>query len=529
MPSRVSNGEGHDPAEESGESGANLPAYGERNVGKALQATWEILPVKRLAAIRLKPKRGKDGRKSEGVTVPFEGWTTKPPGGKDPCFNQVFKKKMHWRMPEMANNSEDKVRNLQRTLYRAAKRNPSRRFHALYDKIVRGDVLIKAWKQVRANKGQGGVDGETLEWIEEKIGVIPFLKGIQEELKAGKYLPKPVRRVEIPKPDGSKRPLGIPVIRDRVAQAACRKVVEPIFEADFLEGSFGFRPKRGAQQAHREIKKWINGGYRWVVDGDIRKYFDSIDHDKLMVLVRQRISDRKVLKLIRGWLEAGVLEEGRLTPTLRGTPQGGVISPLLSNVYLHLLDKVWNKRHRKLGRLVRYADDFVVLCGSQTNAEKSLEVIKQLMGCMGLELHPEKTRLVEMGPEKEGFDFLGFHFQVGMPVVGLGKNCCLSWPSRKAMKKIAEKVKMMTAGRERLLFPIEDLAKALNPVLRGWANYFRIGDSQPYFSKLQFYVLERLILFRRRKYAWKGRTLSIEEVNRLGLNWIPTFALNAAG
>jgi group II intron reverse transcriptase/maturase len=255
----------------------------------------------------------------------------------------------------------------------------------------------------------------------------------------------------------------------------------------------------------------------------------SIDHDKLMVLVRQRVSDRKVLKLIRDWLKTGVLTEGRLMPTLQGTPQGGVISPLLSNVYLHLLDKVWNKRHRKLGRLVRYADDFVVLCGNQADAEKSLAVIQELMGRLGLELHPEKTRLVEMGPEKEGFDFLGFHFQVGLPVVGLGKTCCLSWPSRKAMKKIAEKVKMMTAGRERLLFPMEDLAKALNPVLRGWANYFRIGDSQQHFSKLQFYVLERLTLFRRRKYAWEGRTWSIEEVNRLGLNWIPTFTSYAAG
>lgn len=432
-------------------------------------------------------------------------------------------------MPQKANNSEDKARILQRELYRAAKRSPNRRFHVLYDRMTRWDVLVAAWKQVKANKGQGGVDGETLEWIEKKVGVIPFLREIQEELKAGKYRPKPVRRVEIPKPDGSKRPLGIPVIRDRVVQAACRKVVEPIFEADFLECSYGFRPKRGAQQAHREIKKWINGGYRWVVDGDIRKYFDSIDHDKLMVLVRQRVSDRKFLKLIQGWLKAGVFEEGRLRPTVQGTPQGGVISPLLSNVYLHLLDKVWNKKHRKLGRLVRYADDFVVLCGSQANAEKSLVVIKELMGRLGLELHPEKTRLVEMGSEKEGFDFLGFHFQVGMPVVGLGKTCCLSWPSRKAMKKIAEKVKMMTAGRERLLFPMEDLAKALNPVLRGWANYFRIGDSQQYFSKLQFYVLERLTLFRRRKYAWEGRTWSIEEVKRLGLNWIPTFTSYAAG
>jgi len=170
--------------------------------------------------------------------------------------------------------------------------------------------------------------------------------------------------VEIPKPDGGKRPLGIPVIRDRVVQAACRKMVEPVFEADFLGCSYGFRPKRGAHQAHEEILKWTNRGCRYVVDGDIRKYFDSIDHAKLMVLVRQRISDRKVLKLIEGWLKAGVLTEGRLTPTQEGTPQGGVISPLLSNIFLHLLDKVWHKRHGELGKLIRYADDFVVLCST---------------------------------------------------------------------------------------------------------------------------------------------------------------------
>jgi len=432
-------------------------------------------------------------------------------------------------MPEKANNSEDKVRTLQRKLYRAAKKSPNRRFHALYDRMTRGDVLEAAWQQVRANKGQGGVDGESIEWMEEKVVVIPFLISIQEELKEGKYRPKPVRRVEIPKPDGSLRPLGIPTIRDRVVQAACRKVVEPIFEADFLESSYGFRPKRGAQQAHREIKKWINRGYRWVVDGDIRKYFDSIDHDKLMVLLRLRISDRKVLELIRGWLKAGVLKEGKVEATDLGTPQGGVISPLLSNVFLHLLDKVWNKRHGKLGKLIRYADDFVVLCGKQAQAEESLKAIQGLMKRMGLELHPEKTRLVEMGPGRKGFDFLGFHFQVGKPEGRREKTRCLSWPRRKAVKEIAGKVKLMTAGRERLLFPMEHLVRALNPVLRGWANYFKIGDSYQHFSKLQFYVLERLILFRRRKYGWKGRTWPIEEIRRLGLYWMPSLTSYAVG
>jgi RNA-directed DNA polymerase len=458
-----------------------------------------------------------------------EGWTTKPSGGKDPCFNQATGKGRRWRMSEKTNNSDDKVRTLQRELYRAAKRSPNRRFHALYDKMTRWDVLMAAWKQVRANKGQGGVDGETLEKIEKEIGVIPFLKALQYKLQKGEYRPKPVKRVEIPKPDGSKRPLGIPVIRDRVVQAACRKVVEPVFEADFLESSFGFRPKRGAQQAHEEIKKWVTHGHRFVVDGDIRKYFDSIDHDKLMVLVRQRISDRNVLKLIRGWLKAGVLVDGRLEPAIQGTPQGGVISPLLSNVYLHLLDKVWEKRHGKLGKLVRYADDFVVLCTRQSHAEESLEVLKNLMKRLGLELHPEKTRLVEMWPGKVGFDFLGFHFCYGKPVGRRGIPRCLSVPSQRAMKKIAEKVKQVTAQPWRRRFPMEDLVKTINPMIRGWSNYFKIGDSQQHFTKLQFYVIRRLCLFRKRKYARKGWVRHEEAIKFLGVYQMSIKTSHAVG
>ncbi len=432
-------------------------------------------------------------------------------------------------MSEKTNNSDDKVRTLQRELYRAAKRSPNRRFHALYDKMTRWDVLVAAWQQVRANKGQGGVDGETLEKIEKEIGVIPFLKALQYKLQNGEYRPKPVRRVEIPKPDGSKRPLGIPVIRDRVVQAACRKVVEPVFEADFLECSFGFRPKRGARQAHGEIKKLINHGYRFVVDGDIRKYFDSIDHDKLMVLVCQRISDRNVLKLIWGWLKAGVLVDGRLEPAIQGTPQGGVISPLLSNVYLHVLDKVWNKRHGKLGRLVRYADDFVVLCTSQSHAEESLGILKDLMKRLGLELHPEKTQLVEMWSGKVGFDFLGFHFCYGKPPGGRGIPRCLSWPNRKAMRKITENLKQVMTEPWRLRYPMVDLIRTVNPVIRGWSNYFKIGDTRKHFTKLQFYVLKRFRLFRRRKGIRREWKESAKELKRLGLYQITTLYSHAAG
>ena len=431
-------------------------------------------------------------------------------------------------MPEKANNSEDKVRHFQRELYRAAKRSPNRRFHVLYDKLIRRDVLVAAWKQVKANRGRGGMDGESLEKI-EKEGVGIFLKQIQEELKAGTYRPKPVKRVEIPKPDGGKRPLGIPIIRDQVVQAACRKMVEPIFEADFLKGSYGFRPKRSAHQAHGEIMKWVNRGCRFVVDGDIQKYFDSIDHVKLMVLVRQRVSDKRVLALIEGWLKAGVLTDGRLMPTQEGTPQGGVISPLLSNIFLHLLDKVWNKRYEELGKLIRYADDFVVLCPTRQKAEESLKVLKGLLGRLGLELHPEKTRLVEMGLGKEGFDFLGFHYQICQPRKKGWKAYVRSWPNRKAMKKITEKVKAVTSETWRLSLPMKDLVKTLNPILRGWAQYFKVGTSWRQFSKVDFYTITRLVLFRKRKHGWKVRNWSVNgnEFEHLGLYRLSEYAQRA--
>jgi len=428
-------------------------------------------------------------------------------------------------MPEKANDSEDKVRHFQRELYRAAKRSPNRRFHALYDKLIQWDVLIEAWKQVKVNRGRGGVDGESLETI-EKEGVGLFLKKIQEELKAGTYRPKPVKRVEIPKPDGGKRPLGIPVIRDRVVQAACRKMVEPIFEADFLKCSYGFRPKRGAHQAHGEIVKLVNRGCWYVVDGDIRKYFDSIDHSKLMVLVRQRVSDKKVLKLIEGWLKAGVLTEGRLMPTQEGTPQGGVISPLLSNIFLHLLDKVWNKRYEKLGKLIRYADDFVVLCPTRQRAEESLKVLKGLLGRLGLELHPEKTKLVEMGLGKEGFDFLGFHYRICQPRKKGWKAYIRSWPNRKAVKKITEKIKAVTSEGWRLSLPMEDLVKTLNPILRGWAQYFKVGNSWKQFSRLHLHTLTRLVLFQERKCGRKAGSWSANatDIKRMGLYRLTEYA-----
>ena len=239
-----------------------------------------------------------------------------------------------------AETPDSKVRELQRKLWSAAKRSRNRRFHALWDRIYRADVLWEAWSRVRTNGGAPGLDGKTIQTIEEH-GVEQFLEEIQEDLRAGEYWPPPVRRTYIPKSDGKLRPLGIPTVRDRVVQTAVKLVIEPIFEADFEECSYGFRPGRSAQDALDAIRKAGNAGHDWVVDADIEKYFDSIDHELLMDAVRQRISDRKVLKLIGRWLKAGVMEDGKVSEPERGTPQGGVISPLLSNIYLGELDHRW--------------------------------------------------------------------------------------------------------------------------------------------------------------------------------------------
>jgi RNA-directed DNA polymerase len=412
-------------------------------------------------------------------------------------------------MPVTANRTRDKTRELQRALYRAAKANATRRFHALYDKVYREDILARAWREVKANAGAAGVDGRTISAIEQ-YGVEQFLEELVADLKQGKYRPQPVRRVFIPKADGKQRPLGIPTVRDRVVQAAAKVVLEPIFEADFRDCSYGFRPQRSAHQAMDVIRSAANTGANWVVDADITAFFDQVDHELLMRLVAKRVNDRRMLKLIRQWIAAGVMTDGVFEPSERGVPQGSVISPLLANVVLHELDRLWEDRCRGLGQLVRYCDDFVILCKSQGQAREGLRRVGLVLDRLGLSLHPEKTRVVGIGDGRDGFHFLGFHCRKVESWRQPGRRFLWMWPGRPAMERVRERVKAITAPRQRLLLPLQRLIAELNPVLRGWGAYFRVGNSGRHFIQIDSYVRERLVLFlskktRRSGRNWEGR------------------------
>ena len=430
----------------------------------------------------------------------------------------------------------DTIRTLQRKLYTKAKQEPAYRFYALYATLYRADILSHAWRLVRANKGSPGVDGISFEAIENGEGIETLLQELAQSLKDKTYQAQPVRRVMIPKADGSLRPLGIPTIRDRVAQMAVKLIIEPIFEADFCTNSYGFRPKKSAHDAVDNIANTLWAGYTQVIDADLSKYFDSIPHAKLMAVVAERIVDGGILHLIKLWLKAPVIGEddngvkktvGGGKANRKGTPQGGVISPLLANCYLHILDRLWQRQNLKgklKAHLVRYADDFVVLCAK--GVEEPLKVVRHILERLGLTLNEAKTKIVDA--TEASFDFLGFTIQMS-PSASSGKLRANVSPAAKSVKKIKTRLTALTQ-RNLSAIPLKDIVGSMNRSLNGWVNYFHYRNSSLAMSKVKNHAEDRLRTHLMKRHKVKDRGTGLirfphrDLYERYGLYKVPTAA-----
>lgn len=397
---------------------------------------------------------------------------------------------------------EERVRDFQRKLYRKAKQEKGFRFYVLYDKVRIIYVLREAYRRVKKNGGTAGVDGVTFSDI-EKQGLSEYLSEIQKELETKSYKPLPVLRVKIPKGNGEERPLGIPTIKDRIIQMSCKMVIEPIYEADFEDSSYGFRPKRKAAGAIRKIKEYLNNNKTEILDADLSKFFDTIPHRKLMILLGQRISDRNILRLIKMWLKAPVKENDNFKSGKKkkvGTPQGGVISPLLANVYLHLVDRIINKAtglFRKYGiHIVRYADDFVLI--GKEIPTIVIDHLGILLERMELRLNDRKT--VKLNAKEKSFNFLGFTFRYDEDLYGRRGKYLNIIPSNKSIQRIRDKIKMYMRGNGHL--NPRKLVKGLNNIIRGWLNYIIISKvSYPSKAKrhLRYYLIQKLYRYYKRK------------------------------